>query len=58
MYTVHCTVQTYELKRVLQGPGTFLWLIFLRLSNKVNNINVYTQQSLYVTKFILNKVYK
>ncbi len=57
-YIVHYTVQTYELEGVLQGPGKFLWLIFLGLSNKVYHINVYTLQSLYVTKFILNKVYK
>jgi hypothetical protein len=42
MYTVHYTVQTYELERVLQGPGKFLRLIFLGLSNKVYSTNVYT----------------
>jgi hypothetical protein len=62
-YTVHCTVQIYELESVLQGPGKFLWLIFLGLSNKVYHLNVYTKQNLhltklYLTKFIHNKVYK
>jgi hypothetical protein len=39
-YIVHCTVQTYKLERVLQGPGKILRLIFLGLSNKVSNLNI------------------
>jgi hypothetical protein len=39
--TVNCTEQTYELDRVLQGPGKFLRLIFGGLCNKVYNLNVY-----------------
>jgi hypothetical protein len=54
---LYCTVQTYELERVLQGPGKFQRLIFLGLSNKVYNLNIYMLQSLYITKFISNKVY-
>jgi hypothetical protein len=41
-YTVHCTLQTCRLDRVLQGPGKFLRLISHGLSNKVYNLNVYT----------------
>ncbi len=33
-------------------------LISPGLGNKVYNLNVYIKQSLYITKFILNKVYK
>ncbi len=66
-FTVHCTVQTYCFDRVMQGPGKFLRLIAGRLSNKAYNLNAYSKQSLpvyvtkctvYLTKFMHNKVYK
>jgi hypothetical protein len=56
-YTVHCIARADWLDRVLLGPNKFLRLISDELSNKVYNLNVYKLQDLYVTKFILNKVY-
>jgi hypothetical protein len=50
--TAHCTVQTSQMDRVVQGPDKFLRLISHGLSNKVYNLNI-----LNVTKFICNKVY-
>jgi hypothetical protein len=41
-YTVHCTIQTYQLDKVLQGLGKFLWLISCGLSNKVYKLDIYT----------------
>jgi hypothetical protein len=55
MYTciVHCRVHTYQLDRVLQGPGKFLQLISRGLNNKVYNLNMYS----ICNKVICNKVY-
>jgi hypothetical protein len=50
---VQCTVQTYQLNRVLKVSAATV--ISLGLRYKVYHLNIYMYQSLYVTKFIYIK---